>query len=89
MAPEIPHNKGNRRGFMKLLFRLRFIHCAMVIPFILHYPFLFFYMPHKTLACTRDIISSARQDVFAHASLQRELQDTCDYSLGQIDFAVF
>ena len=47
-APEIPHNKGDRCRFMKLLFRLRFVHCAIVIPFILHYPSLFFYIPlHK------------------------------------------
>ena len=40
-APEISHNKGNRRGFT---FRLRFVHCTMVIPFILHYSS-FFYIP--------------------------------------------
>ena len=36
MALEIQHSKGNRVGFMKLLFRRRFTHCAMAIPFILH-----------------------------------------------------
>ena len=35
-APEISHNKGNGGGFTKMLFRRRFTHCAMVIPFILH-----------------------------------------------------
>ena len=52
---------------------------------------------HKTLACTHDIIQQIcdiisnvmKHDVFMYASLQCELQDTCDYSLGQIDFAVF
>ena len=31
MAPEIQHSKGYPFPFMKLLFRRRFIHCAMVI----------------------------------------------------------
>ena len=35
-APEISHNKGNGGGFTKILFRRRFTHCAMAIPFILH-----------------------------------------------------
>ena len=30
-APEIQHSKSNRVAFMKLLFRRRFTHCAMVI----------------------------------------------------------
>ena len=38
-APEISHNKGNGGGFTKMLFRTRFTHCAMAIPFIL-LPFL-------------------------------------------------
>ena len=38
-APEISHNKGNGSGFTKMLFRRRFTHCAMAIPFIL-LPFL-------------------------------------------------
>ena len=36
MALEFLHNKGNRVGFTKLLFRRTFIHCAMVLPFILY-----------------------------------------------------
>ena len=36
-ALEFLHNKGNHVGFMKLLFRRMFIHCAMVLSFILHY----------------------------------------------------
>ena len=35
-APELSHNKGNGGGFTKMLFRRRFTHCAMAIPFILH-----------------------------------------------------
>ena len=35
-APEISHDNGNGGGFMKLLFRRRFTHCAMAIPFIHH-----------------------------------------------------
>ena len=35
-APEISHNKGNGGGFTKILFRRRFTHCTMAIPFILH-----------------------------------------------------
>ena len=35
-APEISHNKGNGSGFTKMLFRRRFTHCVMAIPFILH-----------------------------------------------------
>ena len=35
-APVFSHNKGNRIGFMKPLFRRTFIHCAMVLPFILY-----------------------------------------------------
>ena len=33
-ALEFLHNKGNRVGFTKLLFRKTYIHCAMVLPFI-------------------------------------------------------
>ena len=35
-APKISHNKGNGGRFTKMLFRRRFTHCAMAIPFILH-----------------------------------------------------
>ena len=35
-APVFSHNKGNRIGFTKLLFRRKFIHCAMMLPFILY-----------------------------------------------------
>ena len=35
-ALEFLHNKGNRVGFTKLLFRKTFIHCTMVLPFILY-----------------------------------------------------
>ena len=35
-ALEFLHNKGNRVGFTKLLFRRTFIHCAMVLPFIFY-----------------------------------------------------
>ena len=34
-APEISHDKGNGGGFTKMLFRRRFTHCTMAIPFIL------------------------------------------------------
>ena len=44
-APEISHDKGNGGGFTKMLFRRRFIHCAMAIPFILLSPSLFFFIP--------------------------------------------
>ena len=43
--PEILHDKGNGGGFMKMLFRRRFTLCAMVIPFILLSPSLFFFIP--------------------------------------------
>ena len=43
-APEISHDKDNGGGFMKMLFRRRFTHCAMVIPFILLSPSLFFFI---------------------------------------------
>ena len=43
-APEISHDKGNGGGFMKMLFRRRFTHCAMAIPFILLSPSLFFFI---------------------------------------------
>ena len=33
---EFLHNKGDRVGFTKLMFRKTFIHCAMVLPFILY-----------------------------------------------------
>ena len=35
-ALEFLPNKGNCVGFTKLLFRKMFIHCAMVLPFILY-----------------------------------------------------
>ena len=45
-APEISHDKGNGAGgFMKMLFRRWFTHCAMAIPFILLSPSLFFFIP--------------------------------------------
>ena len=44
-APEISHDKGNSGGFTKMLFRRRFTHCAMAIPFILLSPSLFFFIP--------------------------------------------
>ena len=36
LALEFPHSKGNHIGFTKLLFRRTFIHCVMVLPFILY-----------------------------------------------------
>ena len=45
MAPDFSHNKGNRVRFTKLLFRLRFIHCAMAF---LSLSFLFFLYPLTT-----------------------------------------
>ena len=36
MAPDFSHKKGNHVYFTKLLFRRSFIHCAMILPFILH-----------------------------------------------------
>ena len=44
-TPEISHDKGNGGGFTKMLFRRRFAHCAMAIPFILLSPSLFFFIP--------------------------------------------
>ena len=44
-APEISHDKGNGGGFTKILFRRRFTHCAMMIPFILLSLSLFFFIP--------------------------------------------
>ena len=35
-ALEFLHNQSNRVGFMKLLLQKTFIHCAMVLPFILY-----------------------------------------------------
>ena len=35
-APVFSHNKGNRVGFMKLLFQRKFIHCTMMLPLILY-----------------------------------------------------
>ena len=44
-APEISHDKGNGGGFTKILFRRRFTHCAIMIPFILLSLSLFFFIP--------------------------------------------
>ena len=44
-APEISHDKGNGGKFTKMLFRRRFTHCVMTIPFILLSPSLFFFIP--------------------------------------------
>ena len=44
-APEIPHYKSNGGGFTKMLFRRRFTHYAMMIPFILLSLSLFFFIP--------------------------------------------
>ena len=44
-APVISHGKGNGGGFTKMLFRRRFNHCTMAIPFILLSPSLFFFIP--------------------------------------------
>ena len=35
-VPVFSHNKGNCVGFVKPLFRRTFIHCTMVLPFILY-----------------------------------------------------
>ena len=35
-APVFSQNKGNRVGFTKLLFQRKFVHCAMMFPFILY-----------------------------------------------------
>ena len=43
-APEISRDKGNGRGFTKMLFRRRFTHCTMAIPFIRLSPSLFFFI---------------------------------------------
>ena len=43
--PAVRHDKGNGGGFTKMLFRRRFTHCAMAIPFILLSPSLFFFIP--------------------------------------------
>ena len=44
-APEISHDKGNGGRFTKMLFRRRFTHCTMAIPFILLSPSLSFFIP--------------------------------------------
>ena len=44
-APEISHDKGNGGGFTKILFRRRFTHCAIMIPFILLSLSMFFFIP--------------------------------------------
>ena len=49
MAPDFSHNKGNHVGFTKLLFRLRFVHCAMVISFIINSNRLIFLLETKVL----------------------------------------
>ena len=36
-ALEISHNRSNHCGFT-ICFRLSFVHCVMMIPFLLHYP---------------------------------------------------
>ena len=86
---------------MKMLFRRRFTHCAMAIPFIFHsFPCKVRISLKVTIACNgfcllrhtktwleRDIISySAWHDVFACTLLLCELRD---YSLGQIAFVFF
>ena len=47
IVPEISDSQGNGSRFMNLLIVLIdiFVHCVMVIPFILHNPFLFFCIP--------------------------------------------
>ena len=50
-APEISHDKGNGGGFTKMLFRRRFTHCAMTIPFILLSLSLFFFIPLARCEC--------------------------------------
>ena len=36
-APVFSHKQGNRVGFMKPSFQKTFIHCAVVLPFILYW----------------------------------------------------
>ena len=98
-APEISHNKGNGGRFTKMLFRRRFIHCAMAIPFIL-LPFLvLLYSFSKvrislkvTIACNGFCLLRhtkawlARDTCITCTLLHRELRD---YSLGQIAFVFF
>ena len=35
-TPVFSHNKGNHVGFIKLLFLRKFIHCAILLPFIIY-----------------------------------------------------
>ena len=44
-ALEILHDKGNGGGFTKILFRRRFTHCVMAIPFIFLSSSLFLFIP--------------------------------------------
>ena len=76
-APEISHDKGNGSGFTKMLFRRRFTHCAMAIPFILLSPSLFFFIP------------LARCESHLRRYYSGTMFSLRDYSLGQIAFTVF
>ena len=104
-APEISHNKGNGGGFTKILFRRRFTHCAMAIPFIVHsFPCSSLFLskvrisPKVTIACNgfcllRHTKTRPARDIISYdvfaCTLLHRELRDYIYSLGQITFAVF
>ena len=101
-APEMSHNKGNGGGFTKMLFRRRFTHCAMAIPFIL-YSFIVLYIflskvhANLTEACNgfcllRHTKTWLARDIISYSGMMFSCtllqHELGDYSLGQIAFAV-
>ena len=95
-VPKISHNKGNGGRFTKMLFRRRFTHCAMAIPFILH-PFLVpLYSFSKVRISSKVTIACNSFCLLCHtkAWLARDIISLIhcefrDYSLGQRAFVFF
>ena len=69
-VPKISDSQGNGGGFMNLLFRLTFVYCAMVIPFILHNLSLFFcILLNKASSLKKVLISSQPLFMMSHKKL--------------------
>ena len=74
MATEISDSQDNGGRFTNLLFELTFVHCAMVIPFILHSPPLFFCIslhmvrnsPMKVPISSQPLFMTSRKTLLAY-----------------------
>ena len=83
-APETSDSQGNGDGFTNLLFQLTFVHCTIVIPFILYNPSLFFCItlnkvrnsPKKVSINSQPLFMTLHKTLFAHVTAVNNVIDT-------------